>query len=258
MHPGDLGRGDRTLLGESHRLEHESGAGEPPRIAKSGPTMPFDPLVWLTRLTLGALALNILVDAVAVVSDIVYYRAADSLFNGNGSLADAAAAEDTQATIGVVVIVVFLLTAVVFLFWFNALYANLRRLGIDRLRYSDGWAVGAWFVPFLNFVRPKRIADDIWRGSDPDLPAQADLPGGSVPWYLWAWWLLFLVEGFFARYAFARSEGDTADSLLNAAKLDVVADAGDIVVAILAIVVVRALIERQRARARRLSAQPPP
>jgi hypothetical protein len=59
---------------------------------------------------------------------------------------------------------------------FRRAYRNLPALGAESPRFSSGWAVGAWFVPFLNLVRPKQIMDDIWRASDPALPAH---PGAA-------------------------------------------------------------------------------
>jgi hypothetical protein len=54
-------------------------------------------------------------------------------------------------------------------------------------------------------VRPKSIANDIWRGSDPGLAAHAPLPPGGdlgrLPWYHPAWWALFIVSGLFERFA---------------------------------------------------------
>jgi hypothetical protein len=47
------------------------------------------------------------------------------------------------------------ITAILFLVWFYRAYRNLVRSGIQDLRYAPGWAVGSWFIPFFNFVRPK-------------------------------------------------------------------------------------------------------
>ena len=53
--------------------------------------------------------------------------------------------------------------------WTHRLYRNLEPLGFRELRFGSGWAVGGWFVPFLNLVRPKQIVNDIWRAGDPAL-----------------------------------------------------------------------------------------
>ena len=45
--------------------------------------------------------------------------------------------------------------------WTGLAYRNLFALGVGDLRFAPGWGVWAWFVPFLNFVRPKQIVDDV-------------------------------------------------------------------------------------------------
>jgi hypothetical protein len=91
------------------------------------------------------------------------------------------------------------IAAATFIPWFARAYGNLRRLGVQHVPWSDRWAVGAWFVPFVSMWRPKQIANEIWRGSEPG----ADV--GSERWRLlpvspvvhW-WWGLFLAGGIVA------------------------------------------------------------
>src|SRR5688572_9717366 len=67
----------------------------------------------------------------------------------------------------------FVAAIVVFLVWMRRSYINLKALGVRGLEYSPGWAVGCWFIPFVNLVRPYTIMKEIWTRSDPDLEAQA-------------------------------------------------------------------------------------
>jgi Domain of unknown function (DUF4328) len=115
---------------------------------------------------------------------------------GLGRLRDLRASYDTWETI---TMVGNLLAAALFLPWFAAAYANLRRLGAQHLRYSNGWAIGSWFVPFGSIWIPKRIANAIWRGSEAsaDLGSESWLGGDVSPVLQW-WWGLYLVGGFLA------------------------------------------------------------
>lgn len=92
------------------------------------------------------------------------------------SSVEADASDRRQALIGMLQLLLYLGTVLAFLVWFRRAYRNLPILGAESLRFSNGWAVGAWFVPFLNLVRPKQLADDIWRASDPALPAPSNAP----------------------------------------------------------------------------------
>jgi hypothetical protein len=87
----------------------------------------------------------------------------------------------------------------VFIPWFAAAYGNLRRLGVQHVPWSDRWAVGAWFIPFVSIWRPKQIANEIWRGSEQgaEVASERWRLGEVSPVVHW-WWGLFLAGGFVA------------------------------------------------------------
>ncbi|HEX5527883.1 MAG TPA: DUF4328 domain-containing protein [Solirubrobacterales bacterium] len=88
-----------------------------------------------------------------------------------------------------------LVSAGVFIAWFYRAYKNLRRLGVQSMRYGDGWAIGAWFIPFFNMVRPKQIANDVWRGSERGVDVGAQWHQVEVPNLVHWWWALYLIQG---------------------------------------------------------------
>src|SRR5262249_14954994 len=120
-------------------------------------------------------------------------------------------------------------------------------------RYTTGWAIGAWFVPILNLWRPKQIANDIWRASDPAAPPEQESTwrDKATPALLSAWWILFIVSSQLgnaaARASFA---GDQATDVRNADYADVASLALDVAAAVLAILVVLRLTRRETERAR--------
>jgi hypothetical protein len=72
-----------------------------------------------------------------------------------------------------VLVITGVLAGGLFIWWFHRAYKNLASLGATGLRYGAGWAIGGWFIPLANLVLPKRIANDLWRASDPALPAKS-------------------------------------------------------------------------------------
>ena len=56
---------------------------------------------------------------------------------------------------------VWLGTATAVLMWVHRAYRNLPALGARDMAYSPGWAVGWWFIPFLNLVRPYQVVREI-------------------------------------------------------------------------------------------------
>lgn len=90
-----------------------------------------------------------------------------------------------------------MVSAGVFIAWFFQAYKNLRRLGVGNLTYGNGWAIGSWFVPILGMIRPKQIANEIWRGSERGVDVAGGWKQGRVPGLLHWWWGLFLAQGLF-------------------------------------------------------------
>jgi hypothetical protein len=95
-----------------------------------------------------------------------------------------------------IVPVVYFPTVVVFCMWMWRSYRNLLLMEVRGLSYSPRWAVGAFFVPILNLFRPCQIAQEMWRASAPDLPADhrhrswRHAPGSAIVGLWWAFWLI--------------------------------------------------------------------
>ena len=90
-----------------------------------------------------------------------------------------------------------------FLIWFHRVHKNLPALGGRELKYTPGWAVGGFFVPFLNLVRPLQVMREVWHGSDPSGLERDVASGGpsirnrlGTPSLVGWWWALFLVSAF--------------------------------------------------------------
>lgn len=195
---------------------------------------------------------------VAVVSDALEYALLGRIADGERpSDAEITFNDTRQAVIGLAQTGLQIALYVAFIMWFYRAYSNLPRLGVTGgLRFGPGWAIGAWFVPFLNLVRPKAIANDIWKGSDPDLPPQAGrawqdgaIPGALLGW----WWFVWLITSLANNIALrTRLSAETAVELQANAATYIVADALGVPAALLAAQVVKKLNDRQEERAARL------
>lgn len=80
--------------------------------------------------------------------------------------------------------------AITFFIWFYRAYKNLDLAGVNTL-YAPGWAVGGFLVPLMNFIRPYRILEEIWRenaglisASNTDGVQREEQPGILLK----AWW----------------------------------------------------------------------
>jgi len=150
-----------------------------------------------------------------------------------------AASDLVDVVAGVAYLAVTIGGAVAFLMWFHRGHRLLREAG-HVTRYTPAWAVGSWFVPFVNLVVPKRAANDLWRAGAHD----------RVPGLLHWWWAMWLIAGFVGN-AVGRAflDIETLEDYQPAYAVDIVASVLYVVAALLAIAVVRRTTPRLEAAA---------
>lgn len=165
--------------------------------------------------------------------------------------------EALHALVGLLQFVVWLGTAAAFLAWFYRSHKNLPALGSTRHEYSPGWAVGGFFVPFLNLVRPVQVMREVWYCSDPSgLERDSALDAFSVrkqlgtPPLIGWWWAFLLLSSFTGNVAGrARLISNPTPELLQFANVvAVISDVLDIPAAFLAIRLVGRLTSWQAER----------
>jgi len=210
------------------------------------------PLESRARFVVVVLVVIALVDDVAVWIDWDRYDLLDRIINnGRYTIGEADTSDSRQAAIGVLQLALLALGAAGFVFWFVRAYRNVDALGGSR-RFSVKWAGWSWFVPILSLWRPKQIANDIWRTSDPQRPQQNPDEDERVPRWVTAWWACWLLATWAGQIGGRLSfHGDDAESLRSATGAFLVSDAVEIVAAALAILFVRRVTTRQHERAER-------
>ena len=195
------------------------------------------------------------VQAVAVVADVRELELYDRFVNGDpGSHEEWSANVDRQSALGTAQTVTFPLATIAFIAWLHLAYGNLDAIGARR-RYGRGWAIGAWFVPFLNLVRPLKVVNDVWRGgAPPDAGVEQREPHPIVIW----WWVTFVIDWLFATFGLRAIRGDaTAEELRMQTTMWVASDTFTYIPAILALVVVWSHTRRLDARGRAVEDKPP-
>jgi hypothetical protein len=144
------------------------------------PRVPPKPLTALGRWTVAALAGMIGYALVVVVIS------ADQLIgiDEHGDLFPLSDLGTSSAAIQLLSFLVYAAAVSTFIVWFHRAYTNLGRLGW-RARFSTGWAVGVWFIPFYFLWRGKQLVNDIWLADKPE--------GSRVVAYVQLWWALWVL-----------------------------------------------------------------
>ena len=174
---------------------------------------------------------------------------------------EADASDARQQVIGVVQLPFTLATGIAFFMWFHRVHKNLPALGSRSLKYTPGWAVGGFFVPFLNLVRPAQVMNEVWHASRPTALKRDLGPAGprlrdrsGAPALVGWWWALFLASGILGRITtrMALAENPTLDHLQTLSGLLVSADVVTIPGVLLAVALIGRITGWQRERFDRL------
>lgn len=227
----------------------------------------YQPNAALSYLTIGLFIAMAAVSAAFVIGGVVTIAWPDwgfDLGDGEGTLSIG------MTLIGLLALVELplrIILIIIFLIWLHKAYSNLSPLKARHLQFSPGWAVGWWFIPFANLVKPFQVVREVYNESDPDFDPDSgflNLPAGT-PFEIGVWWAAFLLSGFAYRISdrmFGDGDVPGSESFALVFTIGAVFATG---AAILAAYIVRSIYVRQQARieivrnsAARIDEPPPP
>lgn len=172
--------------------------------------------------------------------------------------------------IGLISILEFFLyavTAVLFLMWLFRVYKNLPPLRAANLEFTPGWAIGWWFIPFANLVKPFQVVREAWRESDPDFDPNVNFLSsgtGSAPSLFGFWWAFWIISNITSNIAARLMDDSGTKASEGFIAAWIIASVSSMIAALLAILVVRSITQRQDERFQNLhklqvySPPPPP
>ena len=164
--------------------------------------------------------------------------------------------------VAVLELMLYVTTVVFFCVWLYRASDNLVKFNPwNRASYSPGWAVGSFFVPFVNLVVPYRAVKEVWQKSGPPDEAYLSEPGppASFP----VWWAFWLVAGFAGNISLRASLNESVPESTGT-MISIIASALHIVAAVFAYIVVDAIDKKQEETSGKLklgnipSPPPPP
>lgn len=98
--------------------------------------------------------------------------------------------------VGILRIPVYIATVVFFLIWEYRAVSNLSALKAQHLEFTPGWAVGWWFIPFANLVKPFQAMRELYNESDPDFDPNLGFLSSSLssPVSMGFWWACWIIS----------------------------------------------------------------
>ena len=176
----------------------------------------------------------------------------------------ARAADNGVAVTAGLDLLVFIATGVLWCIWQYRAQGNAIEITGDGLQFTPGWAVGWWFIPVANLFKPFQAVRELWKASHGG-DAWRTLRTWPVIGWWWAVWILSLVYVWFGENGGGVSIGTaptdapaTPADVISGDKKQILSLALDLIAAVLAIKIVRAVVHAQETAPPRLTAMPAP
>jgi hypothetical protein len=205
------------------------------------------PAQWAKWLLFATLVMS----SIGILSGLAQVELLSRAVNGI-SEAEAAANDSRQQAIGGLQLLLLVATAIAFLTWFYRAHRNLAVVSSIKPVYTSGWAIGGFFVPFLNLVRPLQVMRELWHGSLSTSGRPAEQSGSSkhftsTPALVGWWWAMFFASGVLGNQTMRLSfkQNPTLSDLEMLSWLQILSDACDIPGALLAITLIGTITARQ-------------
>jgi len=140
--------------------------------------------------------------------------------------------------VAISLLIIIILSIIYFIRWFRRAYFNLSQVPEAQVSFSEGWAAGAWFVPFLNLVRPFQIMREIWEGMQRVLTHRIGAPQSNV--LIGSWWAVYLISNIYSNFTFRYSlRSEELDELIVSTRLDLIGHFLSLASAIITLVVIK-------------------
>ncbi len=179
------------------------------------------------------------------ISSWMQYDLLTTVQNGGGYTDDELTWNDLREfAISILHIIIYITSGVVFIMWFRRAYFNL---GLRmRVNHDDGWAAGGWFVPIISLYRPYQMIKEIDEGTSVLIEKRSAHPEKENGGLIGIWWALWIISGILGQISFRKSlNANGLEELMDSTLLNMLAFTPDIPMAILAVLLVRKIAEKE-------------
>ena len=180
--------GSLSVAGLTHRLRNHA---DPPR-----PLGGFATTMVVLLIVFAALY------AIGFLFELAYIGVIQSYLSGDATVDEIEDMQLASSAVQSLAALLYLVVAGFFIAWTYRAYMNLVRTSVEGLRYEPGWAIGAWFIPIFNWIRPKQVVNDIWRAGEAGIEVRdgswRDRPVSQLLHWWWAVWVATAILGIVA------------------------------------------------------------
>ena len=154
-----------------------------------------------------------------------------------GIVAEAERSDSMNQLAAIINSILRIISAVFFIQWFRRAYHNISNFTTPI--FTNGWAAGAWFVPFINLARPLQIMRELWesitnyQGAD-----EFNTPKFNYKLYTGIWWTLWITTSILNNYVL-RADQETISQMINVDKISIFSDLLEIPLAIITVKIIK-------------------
>ncbi len=214
-----------------------TGSLSPPLMPATSHAYTKDPRS-LTSFLVFMLWVSLGFEIISILSDLGQM----SLLNGVYTDAEAEANDSRQSLIGLGYLGVFIVTGITFLMWVYRANLNCRGFGARGMKFTPGWSVGYYFVPFINLVRPYQSMKEIWQVSHNPNDWEFQPVSALLGW----WWALWIISGILGQTVLRMSMGaDTVEKLQTSTGIAIFSSVIGIPLCLLVIRIVKTISSKQ-------------
>jgi hypothetical protein len=219
----------------------------------AGPhAIPFESAQGRGTIAALVLAMQVLTGTFTVGMSVMLLRMLKRAQHGEADVESFDRLTQLESIVNVGELMLLAMSAIAFIIWMHRAYKNVIAFNTPNLRYSPGWAVGGWFVPFLNLARPYQVMREIALASNPAIEAMSrtDRERHPTPAVINCWWTFFLVRGVLSRVANNMLRPDASiDDVVAVSYVNVFYGLASCAAAALAIATIRRIDRLQLAKA---------
>ena len=181
------------------------------------------------------------IEIISILSDYLQYDLLQTVANGGQISTETATGNDLrQKIIAIIYLVTYIISGITFIRWFRRAYFNLH-LKAETLSFTEGWAAGCWFVPFISLYRPKQIMNELYVETQNLLTTKQEnsMVNLNTQFIGW-WWALWLIASFLGQFVFRYSQkAETLEELTTVTIVSIIASIIGIPLALITVKIIK-------------------
>lgn len=178
-----------------------------------------------------------------IISSFLQYSLLKRMEKENYTKEEATANDIRHQAIAYANVAIYIVCIVLFIMWFRRAYNNLNLSERASTKYHEGWAAGAWFVPFLNLARPYFIMQEIWEKTQ---EATHNLisykPSKIVGW----WWVVWIINNIGTNFINRYFKESNVEELITSTIAALIFNSVELIALVLLIVIMKNVIVFER------------